>query len=116
MKKTSGAAGLRDAVEGYLESCARVTVDIDAVERLLRPGNLEVSLKYVLKHEAEDDGWKAREETVHGRRMGKTSGMTLIIKEARQKLCRAPTAPCRLPSFSKARRRLKKKKKKIIGS
>ena len=31
--------------------------------------------------QAEGDGWKAREETVHGRRMGKTSGMTLSIKE-----------------------------------
>ena len=82
-------------------------MDIDVVERLLRPENLEVSLKYVLKHEAEDDGWKAREETVHGRRMGKSSGMTLSIKETRQKLCRAPTAPCRLTSFSKARRRPK---------
>ena len=103
MKKTSGAAGFRDAAEGYLESCARVTVDIDVVERLLTPENFEVSLKYVLKHEA--NGWKAREETVHSRRMGKTSGMTSSIKETRQKLCRAPTAPCRLTSFSKARRR-----------
>ena len=39
-----------DAVEDYLESCAQVIVDIDVVERLLRPENLEVSLKYVLKH------------------------------------------------------------------
>ena len=31
-------------------SCAQVTVDIEVVERLLRPENLEVSLKYVLKH------------------------------------------------------------------
>ena len=33
-----------DAVEDYLESCAQVIVDIDVVERLLRPENLEVSL------------------------------------------------------------------------
>ena len=39
-----------DAVEDYLESCAQVMVDIVVVERLLRPENLEVSLKYVLKH------------------------------------------------------------------
>ena len=39
-----------DAVEDYLESCAQIIVDIEVVERLLRPENLEVSLKYVLKH------------------------------------------------------------------
>ena len=37
-----------DAVEGYLESCAQVTVDIDVVERLLRPENVKV--RYVSKH------------------------------------------------------------------
>ena len=31
-------------------SCAQVIVDIDVVERLLWPENLEVSLRYVLKH------------------------------------------------------------------
>ena len=124
-----------DAVEDYLESCAQVKVDIDVVERLLRPENFEVSLRYVLKHAAgrgsnifhlfdtksrttlsqtEDDGWKVREETVRGRRMGKTSGTTLSIKEPEQKLRRAPTAPYRLPCLSKARRR--PEKKKIIGT
>ena len=39
-----------DAAEDYLESCAQIVVDIDVVERLLRPENLEVSLKSVLKH------------------------------------------------------------------
>ena len=39
-----------DAVEDYLEHCAQVKVDIEEVERLLRPENLEVSLRYVLKH------------------------------------------------------------------
>ena len=38
------------AVKDYLESCALVKVDIDVVERLLRPENLEVSVRYVLKH------------------------------------------------------------------
>ena len=38
------------AVEDYLESCAQVVVEIEVVERLLRPENLEVSLRYVLKH------------------------------------------------------------------
>ena len=120
-----------DAVEDYLESCTQVIVDSDVVERLLRPENLEVFLKYVLKHAtgrgsnifqlfdtaekpnhlvASRRRWKAIEETVHGRRMDKTSGMTLSIKEARQKLRRASTAPCRLPFLSKARRRPEKKK------
>ena len=39
-----------NAVEDYLESCAQVVVDIEVVGRLLRPENLEVSLRYVLKH------------------------------------------------------------------
>ena len=39
-----------DAVEDYLEKCAQVIVKIDLVESLLRPENLEVSSRYVLKH------------------------------------------------------------------
>ena len=39
-----------DAVEDYLEKCAQVIVKIDLVESLLRPENLEVSLRNVLKH------------------------------------------------------------------
>ena len=39
-----------DAAEDYLEKCAQVTVKIDLVESLLKPENLEVSLRYVLKH------------------------------------------------------------------
>ena len=111
-------------------------MDIDVLESLLRPENFEVSLKYVLEHatsrgsnifqlfdtsesrttslQAQDDGWEAREETVHCRRMDKTSGMALSMKELRQKLCCAPTPPCRLPFLSKARGRLEKEK--IIGS
>ena len=92
-----------DAAEDYLESCAQVTVDIEVVESLLGSESLEVSLRYVLKHstgggrnissssiqkrsrtalwQAEDDGWRVREETVHGKKVGKTSGMSLSIKE-----------------------------------
>ena len=125
-----------DAVEDYLESCAQVIVEIELVESLLRPENLEVSFRYVLKHatsrssnifqlfstseKAEsllwqaDDGWKVREETMRGRRMGETSGTTLGIKEPRQKLRRAPTALYRLLCLNKARRR--PEKKKIIGA
>ena len=39
-----------DAVEDCLEKCAQVIVKIDLVESLLKPENLEVSLRYVLKH------------------------------------------------------------------
>ena len=39
-----------DAAEDYLERCAQVVVTIDLVESLQRPENLEVSLRYVLKH------------------------------------------------------------------
>ena len=122
-----------DAVEDYLESCAQIIVDIEVVERLQRPENLEVSLKYVLKHatgrgsnifqlsdtsgksqtiswQAENDGWKAREETVHGKKEGKTSGMTLSFKELRQKPRRAPTEPYKRLCLSKARRQPEKKK------
>ena len=100
-----------DAVEDYLANCAQFIVDIELVESLLRPEDLEVSLRYVLMHatyraatsssssahqksritlwQAEGDGWKVREETMRGRRMGETSGTTLGIKELRQKLRRA---------------------------
>ena len=37
-------------VEDDLESCVHVILDIDVVGRLLRPENLEVSLRFVLKH------------------------------------------------------------------
>ena len=39
-----------DAVEDYLENFAEGIVKIELVERLLRPENLGVSLRYVLKH------------------------------------------------------------------
>ena len=39
-----------DAVEDYSGSCAQTMVDIEVVERLPRPENIEVSLRYVLKH------------------------------------------------------------------
>ena len=41
---------MTDAVEDYSESCAQIIVDIEVVERLLRPESLEVSLRYVLEH------------------------------------------------------------------
>ena len=44
-----------DTVEDYLESCAQVILDIEVVKRLLRPENLDVSLRYVLKHATRRD-------------------------------------------------------------
>ena len=41
---------MTDAAGDYLGYCAQVIVNIDLVESLLRPENLEVSLRYVLKH------------------------------------------------------------------
>ena len=37
-------------MEDYLEKCAQVIVKTYLLESLLRPENLEVSLRYVLKH------------------------------------------------------------------
>ena len=123
MKKTSGAAGLRDAVEDYLESCARVTEDIVVVERLLRPENLEVSLKCVLKHATSRGSntfqlFDTSEKLNHFARQenGQNEWYDLEYQGGKAKALPCPDQhPCRLSSFSKARRRLKKKKK-LIGS
>ena len=128
--------GWMDAVEDYLEKCAQIKVKIDLVESLLRPVNIEVSFirlearklqggsnifqlfdtaeKPIILLPAEDDGWKVREETMRGRRVGETSGTTLGIKEPRQKLRCAPTALYRLLCLSNARCR--PEKKKIMGN
>ena len=90
-------------MEDYLENCAHVKVDMEVLESLLKPENLEVSLRYVQKYssrcgsnfssssthqrsrttlwQVEDDGWRVKEKMVHGKRVGKTSGMILSIKE-----------------------------------
>ena len=39
-----------EAVEDKLENCAHVKVDIGVLESLLKPENLEVSQRYVLKY------------------------------------------------------------------
>ena len=110
----------------------QIIVDIEVVERLPRPENLEFSLRYVLKHANYGGGnifqffnttekpnhlvasrrrWL--EETMRGRKVGETSGTTLGIKEPRQKLHRVSTALYRLLCLSEARRR--PEEKKIIG-
>ena len=110
-----------DAVEDYLENCAQVKVDIEVVESLLKPENIEVSPRYVLKHSTRRGnnifqlfdtsgeagplcgkqktmvGWRGKRETVHGKRDGKTSGMILSIMELWQKPHRAPTEPYKTP-------------------
>ena len=100
-------------------------MDIEVVESLLRPENLEVSLRYVLKHatsrgsnifELFDTSVKpchfvastrrrleSQGRDGAGRRTGETSGTNLGIKGPRQKLCRAPTAPLPQQSSSSAR-------------
>ena len=67
---------MTDAVEDYLESCAQDIVDLDVVERLLKPENLEVSLRYVLKHATCRGSGKKKEHYVwlagpDGKRSGK---------------------------------------------
>ena len=63
--------------------------------------------------QAEDGGWNVRRETMRGRKVGETSGMTLAIKEPGQKVRRVPTALYRLLCLGKARR---PEKKKVIGT
>ena len=104
-----------EAVEDYLENCAHVKVDIEVLESLLKPENLEVSPRYVLKYStrrgsnifqlfdtsekpnhfvASRRRWlESQGKMVHGKRVGKTSGMILSIKEQWQKPRRAPTGP-----------------------
>ena len=38
------------AVENYLQNCAHVKVDIEALESLLKPENREISLRYILTY------------------------------------------------------------------
>ena len=87
-----------DAVEDYVDICGQIIVDIEVVESSLRSEEAATSSSSsthqksrTTSWQAEDDGWKVREETVHGRRTGKSSGMTLRIK----KLRRALAAHCR---------------------
>ena len=39
-----------EAVEDHLENCANVKVDVEVLESLMEPENLEISLWYILKH------------------------------------------------------------------
>ena len=39
-----------EAAEDYLENCANMNVDIEVLETLLKPENLEISPRYILKY------------------------------------------------------------------
>ena len=41
---------MRGAVEGYLERCALIEVDVEALERLMEPEEVEVCLRYILEY------------------------------------------------------------------
>ena len=114
-----------DAVEDYMENCAQVKVDVEVVESLSRPDNLEVSPRYVLKHTTRrgsnifqlfDSSEKPNHLVASRRRWlesqgrdaarqasGKMSGMTWSIKEP-------PTEPHKRRCRSKGRRQPEKKK------
>ena len=86
-----------EPVEDYLENCDHVMVDIDIPESLLKPEKLEVCLRYVLKYStrrgsyifqlfdtsekpnnsvASGRRWlESQGKMVHGKRVGRTSGM-----------------------------------------
>ena len=54
-----GGKRVMEAVEDNLENCAHVKVDIEVLESLLEPENLEVSVRYVLKYST--TGGKSKE-------------------------------------------------------
>ena len=124
-----------EAVEDYLENCDHVKVDIDILLSLLKPEKLEVSLRYVLKYSTRRGSYifqlfdtsekpnffvasrrrwlESQGKMVHGKRVGKTSGMLLSIKEQWQRPRPAPKGPSKRCCRSKARRQ---PEKKAVGS
>ena len=48
--RSSAEKRVTEAVEDYLEHCVHVKVDLDVLESLMEPENLEVSLRCVLKY------------------------------------------------------------------
>ena len=104
-----------EAVEDYPGTCAHVEVDFDTMESLLKPEKFEVSLRYVLKYAtgrgsnifqlfdtsekpnhfvASRIRWlESQGKFVHGKRVGKTSGIMLSTKEQWQRPRRAPKGP-----------------------
>ena len=97
----------------------------EALQRLVEPEKQEISLRYILKYstrgcsnifqlvdtsERQDHfvanrktGWRVRERTLHSKRVGKTSGMKLSIREQRRKPRRAPRGPRKRRCRSKVR-------------
>ena len=121
-----------DAMEDHLENYAQVIVDIELVERLLRPDNFEVSLRCVLKHSTGrgsnifqlfDTSEKSRHFVASRRRWlesqerddvrqesGRNEWYDLGYQGQGKKPRRAPTEPYRRPCLSKVRRQPQKKK------
>ena len=91
-------------MEDYLENCAHVKVDSEVLESLLKPENPRLDderrqLFFQLFDTSEKPNhfvasrrrWLESQGTmVHGKRVGKTNGMILSIKEQWQKPRRAP--------------------------
>ena len=120
---------MMDAAEEDLENCAPFKVYIEVVESLLRPENLEVSQRYVLKHSTRRDSnifqlcdtsekpnhfvasrrrWLESQESDGARQESETSGMISSIKELWQKTRHAPTGPYKRLCRSKVRRQPEK--------
>ena len=127
----SNGKRVMDVVEDYLETCAQVSVDVEVVESLLRPENLEVSLTNVLKHStrrgsnifqlfdtsekpnhfvASRRRWLESHQERDGARQESGQNEWHDIEYLWQKPCRAPTEPYRRLCFSKVRRQPEKKK------
>ena len=99
-----GGRRVMEGAEDFLENCANMKVNIEVLERLIEPDNLEISLRYILKYSTRGGSnvfysssthqrnratsWQSEKrwlegqgKTVHSKRVGKTSGMILSIKE-----------------------------------
>ena len=90
---------MKEAAEDYLENCANIKVDTEALERLMEPENRKISLRYILKystrggsnifHIKETGPLRGKQKkmvgesgrTLHSKRVGHTKGMILSIKE-----------------------------------
>ena len=72
------------AVVNYLENCVHTKVNIEALERLMEPEEVEVCLRYILKYSpregrekrttswrAENDVGESRERRQHSRKLAK---------------------------------------------
>ena len=92
-----------EAVEDYVENCANVKVDIEVLESSMEAKKPRDLFKVILlcltrgginiSWQAEDDSWRVRGKTVHGKRVGKKSGM---IFEYQGGMAKAQPCPDRI--------------------